>query len=271
MRARHGLMGTMIFGVALLASRLAAQQPTADPKPAGRTRRATEKMVGHRPHDPPRRPDDSLQGVGRHDAPQERHGRPDRTAVLGRLHAHRTSRTRARGRCRSSTTAARAPRRCGCTWARSARGARRRSTASSRRPRRTSSSTTRRRCSTRPTSSSSTRWAPATAASPARRRSKDFYGVDEDAAAFAQFIVTYISRNDRWNSPKFLIGESYGTFRSAALGNLLQQRYNVHLNGIDLISSVLDLSTITFGRRRRSRASSTTCRATRRWRGTTRR
>lgn len=70
---------------------------------------------------------------------------------------------------------------------------------------------------------------------------KDFYGIDEDAAAFAQFIVTYLSRHNRWNSPKFLIGESYGTFRSAVLGNLLQQRYNVHLNGIDLISSVLDL------------------------------
>jgi carboxypeptidase C (cathepsin A) len=76
---------------------------------------------------------------------------------------------------------------------------------------------------------------------------KDFYGIAEDAQAFANFIVTYLSRNDRWNSPKFLIGESYGTFRSAVLGNLLQQRYSVHLNGIDLISSVLDLSTISFG------------------------
>jgi carboxypeptidase C (cathepsin A) len=75
---------------------------------------------------------------------------------------------------------------------------------------------------------------------------KDFYGVDEDAAAFAQFINTYVSRNGRWNSPKFLIGESYGTFRSAVVGNLLQQRYSMHLNGIDLISSVLDLSTLTF-------------------------
>ncbi len=75
---------------------------------------------------------------------------------------------------------------------------------------------------------------------------REFYGIDEDAAAFGQFIVTYLSRNDRWNSPKFLIGESYGTFRSAVLGNLLQQRFNVHLNGICLISSVLDLSTITF-------------------------
>ena len=79
-----------------------------------------------------------------------------------------------------------------------------------------------------------------------KAQEKDFYGIDEDANAFAQFIVTYLNRNGRWNSPKFLIGESYGTFRSAVLGNLLQQRYNVHLNGICLISSVLDLSTITF-------------------------
>jgi carboxypeptidase C (cathepsin A) len=75
---------------------------------------------------------------------------------------------------------------------------------------------------------------------------REFYGVDEDAAAFGQFIATYIRRNDRWNSPKFLIGESYGTFRSAVLGNLLQNRYSLHLNGIVLISSVLDLSTLTF-------------------------
>src|SRR5690348_11429956 len=51
---------------------------------------------------------------------------------------------------------------------------------------------------------------------------REFYGVDEDAAAFGRFIATYICRNDRWNSPKFLIGERYGTFRSAVLGNLLQ-------------------------------------------------
>ncbi|HXN25316.1 MAG TPA: peptidase S10 [Candidatus Dormibacteraeota bacterium] len=79
-----------------------------------------------------------------------------------------------------------------------------------------------------------------------KAQDKDFYGIDEDVQAFAQFIVTYISRNDRWNSAKFLIGESYGTFRSAALGNYLQSRDTLHLNGIVLISSVLDLSTITF-------------------------
>ena len=80
-----------------------------------------------------------------------------------------------------------------------------------------------------------------------KAQERDFYGIDPDMEAFGQFIDTYISRNDRWNSPKFLIGESYGTFRSAVLGNYLQNRYSMHLNGIVLISSVLDLSTLTFG------------------------
>ena len=75
---------------------------------------------------------------------------------------------------------------------------------------------------------------------------KDFYGVDADANAFAQFITTWLSRNGRWNSPKFIIGESYGTFRAAVVANILQQR-GVHLNGLNLLSMVLDLSTLTFG------------------------
>ena len=78
-----------------------------------------------------------------------------------------------------------------------------------------------------------------------RGTERDFYGVDEDAAAFAQFIITWMSRNGRWQSPKFLIGESYGTFRSAVVANVLQQR-GVHLNGVDLVSMVFDLSTLTF-------------------------
>ena len=64
--------------------------------------------------------------------------------------------------------------------------------------------------------------------------------------SLAQFINTYISRNNRWNSPKFLIGESYGTFRSAALSNYLQSHDGMDFNGIVLISSVLDLGTISF-------------------------
>ena len=80
-----------------------------------------------------------------------------------------------------------------------------------------------------------------------KAQNKDFYGIDEDVQAFAQFIRTYLSRNNRWNSPKFLVGESYGTFRSAALANALQSRDGIHLNGIVLVSTVLDMSTITFG------------------------
>jgi carboxypeptidase C (cathepsin A) len=79
-----------------------------------------------------------------------------------------------------------------------------------------------------------------------KAQNKDFYGIDEDIDAFGQFINTYLSRNNRWNSPKFLIGESYGTFRSAALGYYLQSHYSIDLNGIVLISSVLDLATISF-------------------------
>jgi carboxypeptidase C (cathepsin A) len=78
-----------------------------------------------------------------------------------------------------------------------------------------------------------------------RGTERDFYGVDEDAAAFTQFITTWLSRNGRWNSPKFIIGESYGTFRGAVVANLLQQR-GVHINGLNLLSMVLDLSSITF-------------------------
>ena len=79
-----------------------------------------------------------------------------------------------------------------------------------------------------------------------KSNNRDFWGVDTDTASVAQFITTYVSRNDRWNSPKYLIGESYGTFRSAALVNFLQGRDNMAINGVILMSSVLDLSTISF-------------------------
>ena len=75
---------------------------------------------------------------------------------------------------------------------------------------------------------------------------KDFWSVDQDVKSFADFIAIYISRNGRWNSPKFLIGESYGTFRSVALANYLQSERGIYINGIALISTVLDLGTIEF-------------------------
>src|SRR5215813_10544382 len=79
-----------------------------------------------------------------------------------------------------------------------------------------------------------------------KAQNKDFWGVDQDVKSLAQFINTYVSRNSRWNSPKFLIGESYGTFRSAALSNYLQSHDGLYFNGIVLISSVLNLGTISF-------------------------
>jgi len=68
---------------------------------------------------------------------------------------------------------------------------------------------------------------------------KDFTGVDQDLHAFDRFIVRYLSVNQRWNSPKFLIGESYGTTRSAALADMLGND-GVQLNGVVLISSILN-------------------------------
>jgi carboxypeptidase C (cathepsin A) len=65
-----------------------------------------------------------------------------------------------------------------------------------------------------------------------------FYGIVQDATFFSDFIYQYLTRNERWASPKFLLGESYGTTRSAQLSNILQQRHQVYLNGVALISSV---------------------------------
>jgi carboxypeptidase C (cathepsin A) len=73
---------------------------------------------------------------------------------------------------------------------------------------------------------------------------KQFHGVNEDLQWVSEFIRRYVTRFDRWRSPKFLLGESYGTFRSAGLAAVLQQRHGIELNGIVLVSSVLDFATI---------------------------
>jgi carboxypeptidase C (cathepsin A) len=70
-------------------------------------------------------------------------------------------------------------------------------------------------------------------------KEKDFFGVDQDVAAFGQFIENYISNFNRWNSPKFIFGESYGTTRSAALADYLLQ-HGISLNGVVLQSSILN-------------------------------
>lgn len=75
---------------------------------------------------------------------------------------------------------------------------------------------------------------------------KQFYGFNGDIESVGEFIRVYASRNRRWSSPKFLAGESYGTMRAAALSGHLQNRYGMYLNGIVLISTVLDFSTIRF-------------------------
>ena len=142
-------------------------------------------------------------------------------------------------RSRSSTTAVRAHRACGCTWARS------------------------RRCA-------SNRRAPTATAPPPYRlipnpyslidksdlvfidavgtgystpvgkaKGKDFWGVDQDLHAFAKAITRYVTINQRWNSPKFLFGESYGTTRSAGLVNMLQSQ-GMAFNGVVLLSSILN-------------------------------
>ncbi len=73
----------------------------------------------------------------------------------------------------------------------------------------------------------------------------DFWGIDEDAASLAQFIRRFLSQYRRWNSPRYLLGESYGTTRSAVLARHLQ-RANIDLNGIVLVSAVLEFRTIQF-------------------------
>jgi carboxypeptidase C (cathepsin A) len=73
----------------------------------------------------------------------------------------------------------------------------------------------------------------------------EFWGIDEDAASLAQFIRRFLSEHERWNDPRYLLGESYGTTRSAVLAGHLQ-RANIDLNGIVLVSSVLQFNTIQF-------------------------
>ena len=75
---------------------------------------------------------------------------------------------------------------------------------------------------------------------------KQFHGFKKDIESIGDFIRLYTTRYQRWTSPKFLIGESYGTTRAAGLSGYLQERHGLYLNGIVLISSVLDFQTIRF-------------------------
>ena len=74
---------------------------------------------------------------------------------------------------------------------------------------------------------------------------KTFHGVQQDIEAFSEFIRLYITKFNRWPSPKYLLGESYGTVRSAGVSQELQSRHGIELNGIVLVSSVIDFMTLS--------------------------
>ena len=73
----------------------------------------------------------------------------------------------------------------------------------------------------------------------APNKNRDFWGVDQDARSIKQFIKRFLTKNDRWNSPKYLFGESYGTARSCVLAYMLHED-GIDLNGVTLQSSILD-------------------------------
>ena len=75
-------------------------------------------------------------------------------------------------------------------------------------------------------------------------KDKDFWGVDPDIESVSRFIKQYTSDNSRWNSPKYLIGESYGTTRSAGVVDWLQSRAGMTINGVVLVSVATDLGAI---------------------------
>lgn len=74
---------------------------------------------------------------------------------------------------------------------------------------------------------------------------KQFHGVEADIKSMAEFIRLYITRNNRWLSPKFIAGESYGTTRAAGLAGYLHDEYGIYLNGLILVSSILNFQTLT--------------------------
>jgi carboxypeptidase C (cathepsin A) len=77
-----------------------------------------------------------------------------------------------------------------------------------------------------------------------RKAEAKAWGVKEDLTALAKFIRLYLTRNNRWLSPRYLAGESYGGFRVAALSDLLQTDYDISLNGVVLVSPVLEFALV---------------------------
>ncbi len=75
-------------------------------------------------------------------------------------------------------------------------------------------------------------------------KDKDFWGVDPDIESVSRFIAQYVNDNHRWASPKYLLGESYGTTRSAGVVDYLQTKSHMAFNGVILVSVALDLEAI---------------------------
>lgn len=78
------------------------------------------------------------------------------------------------------------------------------------------------------------------------QKPKEWHGFRKDIELVGDFIRLYATRYKRWLSPKFLVGESYGTTRAAGLSGYLQERHGMYLNGLMLISAVLDFTTLDF-------------------------
>ena len=79
-------------------------------------------------------------------------------------------------------------------------------------------------------------------------KAQEYHGYSQDVASVGDFIRLYVTENERWGSPKFLTGESYGTTRASGLSGYLQNAYGMYLNGITLVSSVLNFQYIDFAR-----------------------
>lgn len=73
---------------------------------------------------------------------------------------------------------------------------------------------------------------------------KQFHGVDEDVKSIANFIRLFVTKNNRWESPKYLAGESYGTTRAASLAGYLHDEHFLYCNGVILVSSILNFQTL---------------------------
>jgi carboxypeptidase C (cathepsin A) len=72
----------------------------------------------------------------------------------------------------------------------------------------------------------------------------DFHGLNQDIESLGDFVRIWVSAHDRWASPKYLLGESYGGMRVAGLSKHLQSRFGMQLNGVILLSSLLDFATL---------------------------